>query len=135
MPLDVSVVTPEREVWSGDASFVVARSAGGEVGVLPGMAPFLGALRHSTLKIEPAEGGEIWLAAHGGFIEVFQDRVTILTPLAEVAAEVDVDRARSARSRAEAALRTEETPEEREAYLRADARLRAAAAAGVGVYD
>jgi F-type H+-transporting ATPase subunit epsilon len=135
MPLDVSVVTPEREVWSGEAGFVVARSAGGEVGVLPGMAPFLGALRHSSLKIEPTEGGEIWLAAHGGFIQVFQDRVTILTPVAEVADEIDVDRARSARERAEAALRSEETPEAREEALRADARLRAASAAGVGVYD
>lgn len=135
MPLDVSVVTPEREVWSGEASFVVARSAGGEVGILPGMAPFLGALKHSTLKIEPSEGGEILLAAHGGFVQVFRDRVTILTPVAEVASEIDVDRARSARERAEAALRGEETAEAREGYLRADARLRAAASAGTGVYD
>jgi F-type H+-transporting ATPase subunit epsilon len=136
MPLDVSVVTPEREVWSGEASFVVARSEGGEVGVLPGLAPFLGALRHSTLKIEPEEGGEIWLAAHGGFIEVFEDRVTILTPVAEIATEIDVDRARSARERAEAALRQEQTPEEIENQRRADARLRAAAAATGGtLYD
>jgi F-type H+-transporting ATPase subunit epsilon len=135
MPLDVSVVTPEREVWSGEASFVVARSEGGEIGVLPGLAPFLGALRHSTLKIEPAEGGEIWLAAHGGFIEVFEDRVTILTPVAEIAEEIDVDRARSARERAEAALRQEESPEAVEASRRAEARLRAAAAAGTAVYD
>jgi F-type H+-transporting ATPase subunit epsilon len=133
--LDVSVVTPEREVWSGEAGFVVARSEGGEVGVLPGMAPFLGALRHSTLKIEPASGGEIWLAAHGGFIEVFQDRVTILTPVAEIADEIDVDRARSARESAEQALRQEETEEALESYRRAEARLRAAAAAGIGVFD
>ncbi len=136
MPLDVSVVTPEREVWSGEANFVVARSEGGEVGVLPGLAPFLGALRHSTLKIEPSEGGEIHMAAHGGFIEVFEDRVTVLTPVAEIGNEIDVDRAQSAKERAEAALRAEETPEDIEAHRRAEARLRAAAAATGGtLYD
>jgi F-type H+-transporting ATPase subunit epsilon len=135
MPLQVSVVTPEREVWSGEAGFVVARSEGGEVGVLPGMAPFLGVLRHSVLKIEPSDGGEIWLAAHGGFLEVFEDRVTVLTPVAEIADEIDVDRARSAKERAEQALRQEETPETLEAARRAEARLRAAAAVGTAVYD
>ncbi|HYZ92029.1 MAG TPA: F0F1 ATP synthase subunit epsilon [Actinomycetota bacterium] len=136
MPLQVSVVTPEREVWSGEANFVVARSEGGEVGVLPGLAPFLGALRHSTLKIEPSEGGEIYLAAHGGFIEVFEDRVTVLTPVAEIGNEIDVGRAQSAKERAEAALRQEETPEQIESYRRAEARMRAAAAAGGGtLYD
>ena len=135
MALDVSVVTPEREVWSGSASFVLASSAGGDLGVLPGMAPFLGVLRHATLKIEPEEGGEIWLAAHGGFIEVFEDRVTVLTPVAEIASEIDVDRARSAKQRAEEALRQEETPEALESARRAEARLRAAAAVGSAVYD
>lgn len=135
MALDVSVVTPEREVWSGEAGFVVARSEGGEIGVLAGHAPFLGVLRHSTLKIEPAEGGEIWLAAHGGFIEVFEDKVTVLTPVAEIADEIDVDRARSALERAQEALRREETPETDAAAKRAEARLRAAAAAGARVHD
>ena len=135
MALDVSVVTPEREVWSGPASFVVASSSGGDLGVLPGMAPFLGVLRHATLKIEPEEGGEIWLAVHGGFLEVFEDKVTVLTPVAEIASEIDVDRARSARQRAEEALRQEETPEAQEAARRAEARLRAASSVGAAVYD
>jgi F-type H+-transporting ATPase subunit epsilon len=125
VPLDVSVVTPEREVWTGEANFVVARSEGGELGVLPGHAPFLGSLRHSVLKIESAEG-TTFIAAHGGFIEVFEDRVTVLTPVAEVAGDIDVDRARRER---------EEAAEDREAFLRADARLRTAAAAGVALYD
>ncbi|MGH2759327.1 MAG: F0F1 ATP synthase subunit epsilon [Actinomycetota bacterium] len=135
MPLDVSVVTPEREVWSGEAGFVVATSEGGEIGVLPGMAPFLGVLRHASLKIEPESGGTIWLAAHGGFIEVFEDRITVLTPVAEIASEIDVERARSAKQRADEALRQEETPEAVESARRAEARLRAAAAVGTAVYD
>jgi F-type H+-transporting ATPase subunit epsilon len=128
MPLDVSVVTPDREVWSGDASFVVARSEGGEIGVLPGHAPFLGALRHSQLKIVPVEGEPLLLAAHGGFVEVFSDRVTILTPVSELSSEIDVERARRAKERADQALEDEAA---REALLRAETRLKTAAEAGL----
>src|SRR5438309_1417054 len=106
MPLHVSVVTPEREVWSGEAGFVVARSEGGEIGVLPGHAPFLGALKHSFVKIVHEEGGiTLFIAVHGGFIEVYEDRVTVLARAAEPAEEIDVEAARAAKERAEQALR------------------------------
>src|SRR5687767_13532802 len=108
MPLEVSIVTPEREVWSGEASFVVARAAGGEIGVLPGHAPFLGSLTHARLKIEH-EGGPTFFAVHGGFIEVFEDRVTVLAPVSEEASEIDTSRAQQARDEAEASLREEDS--------------------------
>lgn len=134
MPLDVSIVTPEREVWSGEADFVVARAEGGEIGVLPGHAPFLGSLRHARLKIEHADG-ETLFAVHAGFIEVYRDRVTVLAPVAEPATEIDVDRAQRAKDEAETALRAEEDEEARQAFLRAETRLRVAAAAGLAAYD
>jgi F-type H+-transporting ATPase subunit epsilon len=130
MPLQVSVVTPEREIWSGEASFVVARAAGGEIGVLPGHAPFLGALHHAQLKIE-AEDGVSYFAVHGGFIEVYEDRVTVLAPLAEKAEEIDVERARRAEQEAEAAVKGEDDEDARLALLRAQARLKTAAEAGL----
>ena len=130
MPLEVSVVTPEREVWSGEASFVVARAAGGEIGVLPGHAPFLGALHHAVLKIEHADGVTLF-AVHGGFIEVYEDRVTVLAPLAERSEEIDVERARRAEQEAEAAASRGDDEDARLALLRAQARLKTAAEAGL----
>jgi F-type H+-transporting ATPase subunit epsilon len=130
MPLQVSVVTPERELWTGEASFVVARAAGGEIGVLPGHAPFLGALHHATLKIEHADGVSLF-AVHGGFVEVYEDRVTVLAPLAEKAEEIDIDRARQLADAAEAALARGDDDEARFDLLRAQARLRTAGEAGL----
>lgn len=131
MALQVSVVTPEREVWSGEASFVVARPAGGEIGVLPGHAPFLGSLAHAQVKIEHADGITLF-AVHGGFIEVYEDRVTILAPLAERSEEIDVERARRAEQEAQSAV--SQNAEDQEAVLRllrAQARLKTAAEAGL----
>src|SRR5438309_4839406 len=130
MPLQVSVVTPEREVWSSEASFVVARAEGGDIGVLPGHAPFLGALHHAVLKIEHADGVTLF-AVHGGFVEVFEDRVTVLAPVAEVAEEIDVDRARRAEESAEAAVAGADDEDARLALLRARTRLKTAAELGL----
>jgi F-type H+-transporting ATPase subunit epsilon len=131
MPLEVSVVTPERELWSGEANFIVARAAGGDIGVLPGHAPFLGALHHASLKIEDTNGGTEFFAVHGGFIEVFEDRVTVLTPVAEGAHEIDIERARRELAEYEASLRNEFDEEIQLALLRAQARLRTAGEAGL----
>jgi F-type H+-transporting ATPase subunit epsilon len=131
MPLDVAVVDPEKELWSGEADFVVARSADGEIGILPGHAPFLGVLKFARLKVQ-SEGADIIFAVHGGFIEVKDDRVSVLARTAEVASDIDVARARNARERAEQALRQAEEDEEAQyALWRAEARIQAAAEAGL----
>ena len=118
-------------MWSGEANFVVARAAGGDIGVLPGHAPFLGALHHATLKVEDTSGGTEYFAVHGGFIEVFEDRVTVLAPLAEGAAEIDIERARRDVEEFEASLRHEFDEEIQMCLLRAQARLRTAGEAGL----
>jgi F-type H+-transporting ATPase subunit epsilon len=130
MPLQVSVVTPEREVWAGESDFVAARPEGGELGVLPGHAPFLGVLLHSHVKIQDGSGEHL-MAVHGGFIEVYQDHVTILAREAELAEEIDVQAAREAKERSEQALRSGHTDEAYEELLRAEARLRTAGEAGL----
>jgi F-type H+-transporting ATPase subunit epsilon len=122
MALDVSVVTPEKVVWQGEAKFLIARAAGGDIGVLPGHAPFLAALHDARLIIE-AEDGQTYAAVHGGFIEVFDDHVTVLTLVAELAEEIDLE--------AERRLAEEDTPENRAALLRAASRIQTAAEAGI----
>jgi F-type H+-transporting ATPase subunit epsilon len=102
MPLNVDLVSAERRVWSGQADFVVARTLDGELGILPGHISLLGVLAEGfTVRITGGEAGDgIEAAAHGGFLSVSDDNVTILTEIAELSGEIDIDRARAALERA-----------------------------------
>ena len=83
MTLQVELVSPERILYSGEADIVIARTVGGgEIAFLTGHAPSVGALDIATLTIRSAKGDEV-VAVHGGFIEVSNDVVTILSDLAE----------------------------------------------------
>jgi F-type H+-transporting ATPase subunit epsilon len=133
MPMDVAVVDPEKELWSGEADFVVARSADGEIGILPNHAPFLGVLNFARLKVT-AGNDTIVFAVHGGFIEVKDNRVSVLARSAELASDIDVARARNQREQAERALRESpegEAEEAQEALWRAEARISAVEDAGL----
>ena len=122
MTLHVEVVSPERILWTGEADRVIARTlGGGEIAFLTGHAPFVGALDIGTVRVHSEDGNEETIAVHGGFVEVSHDRVTVLSDVAEVASQIDVDRARAAAERAEASLR-----------VRARRRGRGRAAAGPG---
>ena len=77
---------------------VVARTTAGEIAFLTGHVPFVGVLSgKSPVKIAMAEGPVRVVAVHSGFVEVSHDNVTILSDVAELAEEVDVARAQSAR--------------------------------------
>jgi F-type H+-transporting ATPase subunit epsilon len=128
--LRVELVSPERLVWSGDASMVVLRIAGeGDVAFQAGHAPFLGLLTEHTGRIYAPDGSVQHLAVHGGFVEVSQSLVSILSDGAELAEHIDIDRAREANARAESALVHGHDTEMEAALRRAHARL---AAAGIG---
>ena len=129
MTLHVEVVSPERILWTGEAEMVSARTlGGGDIAFLTGHAPFVGALDIGKVTIRPASGSDELVAVHGGFIEVSNDRVTLLSDVAEIASQIDVNRARAAQERAEAALRTATDAETEAALRRANVRL---AVAGV----
>lgn len=124
MTLHVEVVSPERILWTGEAEMVIARTlGGGDIAFLTGHAPFVGALDTGQVTIRPAEGSDELVAVHGGFVEVSGDRVTILSDVAELASQIDVERARAAAERAEAALRGEHDAEAEGALRRAHVRL------------
>jgi F-type H+-transporting ATPase subunit epsilon len=83
--LDVHLVTPEREVWSGEASFVVVRAVDGDLGILPGHTPLLAALAVGPVFID-ADGGRTGAVVDGGFLHVaHQDDTTRVDILAEYA--------------------------------------------------
>lgn len=122
--LQVDLVAVERTIWSGEATMVIARTTEGELGVLPGHAPLLGQLADGgVVTIRTVEGADLVVAAHGGFLSVTQQGVSILAETAEISGEIDVDRAREALRRAEA---DGDDPEALAAARRAQSRLRAA---------
>ena len=101
MPLKVDIVTAERLVYSEEGvDEVVAPGSEGELTVLPMHAPLLKMIKPGVLRI--VKGAEdIEMAVTGGFLEVRDDRVTILADAAERAEEIDVVRAEESRRRAE----------------------------------
>ncbi|HEX9693778.1 MAG TPA: ATP synthase F1 subunit epsilon [Actinomycetota bacterium] len=98
MPLDVHVVTPEREIWSGEAAMVIARGVEGEVGILPQHAPLLIRLAVGSLRIR-MDGTEEAAAVDGGFLHVTTTegvtRVDVLASYAEMAGQIDLRAAES----------------------------------------
>ncbi len=121
--MQVELVSVERPIWSGEATAVYARTAEGEIGVLPGHTPLLGALAPGWLvRILHADGVEQRVAVHGGFLSVRADGVSVLAEMAENADEIDVARARQALERAGDGADEESVA----ARNRALARLRAA---------
>ena len=126
--LQVELVSPEKILYSGQATFVRARTVGGgEIAFLTGHAKFIGALEICAVKIIQESGTELQVAVHGGFVEVSDDTVTLLSDVAELQEDIDVHRAEEARSRAEAELRTDPDDAEALAALkRAEIRLEVA---------
>jgi F-type H+-transporting ATPase subunit epsilon len=80
----VALVSPEAEVWSGEADMVVARTPDGELGVLPGHVPLLGVLvEDQTVRIKTG-GREVTASVNGGFLSVTREGVSILAEEAEL---------------------------------------------------
>ena len=98
MTLQVALVVPEGEIWTGDAQRVIAKTLDGDIGVLTGHTPVLGILAEgSVVRILPEDGqgadGELAVAIgggqRGGFLSVADDRVSVLARQAQLGTEVD----------------------------------------------
>lgn len=121
--LHVELVAADRKVWSGDATIVVARTPSGDIGIMPGHQPLLGALESGPVTIRTSDGGDggtVIAAVHGGFISFADNKLSILAEIAELADEIDVARAERALDRAKAAA-------DAAAERRAEVRMRAVA--------
>jgi F-type H+-transporting ATPase subunit epsilon len=126
----VEIVSPERVLYSGEGDMVVARAESGDIAFLPGHAPYLGALGIAAVRVLLPQDGEQAAAVHGGFVNVSNDRVIVLSDVAELPEQIDVDRARAAAARAEEALRVDDNDAEAKAALaRAQVRLQVATGA------
>jgi F-type H+-transporting ATPase subunit epsilon len=126
MALSVALVSPERILYTGEADMVICRTTDGEIAFLTGHAPFVGALGIALVRIQRPDGDEIRAAVHGGFVEVRDNRVTILSDVAELPEQVDVDRARRAKEAAERRSENSDDAEATAALRRAEVRLEVA---------
>ena len=129
--MTVELVSPEKVLFSGEATQVITRTlGGGEIAFLPGHAPFLAALVENHTRISLVDGTVLDVAVHGGFVQVSGDTVSILSDVAELADDIDRPRAMNAKERAEEALRREHDVEVAAALSRAHARLNASGGLG-----
>jgi F-type H+-transporting ATPase subunit epsilon len=103
MPLQLEIVTPERLAFSDTVDSVQLPGADGELGVLPHHAPLVAALGAGELRIRTGGAEEVF-AVFGGFVQIRPDKVIVMAETADMASEIDLERARQARREAEQAL-------------------------------
>ena len=103
--LQLRIITPDRLFYEGEAEMVEFNTTEGQIGVLPGHIPMTVILKPGILKIYEPEN-EKEAALHSGFAEILPTGITILAEIVEWPEEIDVQRAESARERAEERLRT-----------------------------
>ena len=103
MPILLEIVTPERLAYSDSVDAVVLPGIEGELGVLPHHAPLVSMLGVGELRIRKG-GTEESFAIAGGFLQVRPDKVVVMAETADLASEIDLEKAQEARREAEKAL-------------------------------
>ena len=103
MPLQLEIVTPEKLAYQDEVDSVVLPGSEGELGVLPHHAPLISTLGAGELRLRKG-GQEESFAIVGGFLQVLPTQVVVMAETADMASEIDLERAQAARQRAEQAL-------------------------------
>jgi F-type H+-transporting ATPase subunit epsilon len=103
MPLQLEIVTPEKLAYQDEVDAVVLPGSEGELGVLPHHAPLISTLGAGELRLRKG-GQEESFAIVGGFLQVLPDKVVVMAETADMASEIDLEKAQEARRQAEQAL-------------------------------
>ena len=110
--IKLEIVSPARVVYAADIDMLIARSTGGEIGILPKHIPLVTGLEPHAMKIH-VDAKEQLIAVAGGFMEVTPDKITVLATAAEEPIDIDINRAQRAYERAQERLqKLREDPEE-----------------------
>jgi F-type H+-transporting ATPase subunit epsilon len=99
----LEIVTPDHVAYSGEVDSLVVRGVEGELGILPNHIPLVTPLRVAPISVTSGKK-TTEIAVNGGFVEVRKDKVVVLAESAELPEEIDVERARAAKERAERRL-------------------------------
>ncbi|MBK3495626.1 F0F1 ATP synthase subunit epsilon [Viridibacillus sp. YIM B01967] len=105
--ITVNIVTPDGPVYDSEVNMVIAKTVTGEMGILPGHIPTVAPLVIGSIRLDSDNGTEL-VAVSGGFVEIRPDKVTILSPSAEIASSIDLARAKEAGNRAEQRLQSKQ---------------------------
>ncbi len=81
----VDVVSPEATVWSGTATFLLAKTPEGELGIMANHEPLMGSLVTGVVIVEGEDGSRTSIGVHGGFLQVVDNQVTLITDRAQIA--------------------------------------------------
>ncbi|KGR75982.1 F0F1 ATP synthase subunit epsilon [Ureibacillus sinduriensis] len=100
----VNIVTPDGPVYDSEVAMVIAKTVSGEIGVLPGHIPTVAPLAIGAVTLKNEDGSQERVAVGGGFIEIRPEQISILAPSAELAANIDIKRAKESLARAEQRL-------------------------------
>ena len=129
--IKLEIVSPDRVVYAADIDMLIARSTGGEIGILPKHIPLVAGLEPHAMKIH-VDAKEQLIAVAGGFMEVTPDKITVLATAAEEPIDIDINRAQRAYERAQERLqKLREDPEAQASIIdeqRASLALKRAAA-------
>ncbi|WP_314796307.1 F0F1 ATP synthase subunit epsilon [uncultured Selenomonas sp.] len=101
--IKLEIVSPDRVVYAADIDMLIARSTGGEIGILPKHIPLVTGLEPHAMKIH-VDAKEQLIAVAGGFMEVTPDKITVLATAAEEPIDIDINRAQRAYDRAQERL-------------------------------
>ncbi|KPV42823.1 ATP synthase F1 subunit epsilon [Alicyclobacillus ferrooxydans] len=99
----LEVVTPERMLLSEDVNMIIIRTGGGELGILPRHTALAATVKPGVIQVRFPDG-EDFIHTTGGFLQVLPDKITILADAAELASQIDLERAERAKTRAEQRL-------------------------------
>ena len=105
MSIQLEIVTPENRIYSGSVASVKVPGTEGSFGVLPRHVPMLAGVGVGAIAFRDPTGGDHYASTSGGFVEVDGQSVTVLAETAELAEDIDVERALAARRRAEERLK------------------------------
>ena len=103
--IQLEIVTPEKRTYSGSVDSVRIPGTEGSFGVLPRHVPLLAGVAIGVISFKDPDGGDQYVSTSGGFVDVGGQSVTVLAETAELAAEIDVDRARAAQQRSKERLK------------------------------
>jgi len=123
--MQVEVVSAENEIFSGEATMLIATAAGGELGIYPQHTPLLTNLKPGDVRVQTPDGEEQVIYVSGGILEVTPKKITVLSDTAIRADDLDEAAALEAQSKAEQALKDSNADID---YARAKAELAQAAA-------
>jgi F-type H+-transporting ATPase subunit epsilon len=100
----LEIVTPERKVYAEQANMIIVKGVEGELGILPNHIPLVTPLRIAPITVKKQGSKDVVIAVNGGFMEVRKDKVVILAESAELPEQINIDRAKASKERAQKRL-------------------------------